>query len=152
MTLTIALESPVSQDGRALIAGSQAAMEEIYPPDEIFSLRPEELDRPEVAFLVARRADGVAVGCVALVDCGGYCEVKRLYTRPEARGSGAAKALMAALEAEAKARGITEILLETGPRLAAAMQLYRRLGYQSRGPFGDYPPHPASAFMEKHIA
>lgn len=152
MRPTIAPESPLAADGRALIAESQRAMEAVYPPEEIFSLTPEELAREAAAFLVARDAAGRAQGCVALVDRGGYAEVKRLYVRPLWRGLGLARALMAALEAEASARGLAEILLETGSRLGAAVALYESLGYRPRGPFGAYSEHPASRFMAKAVA
>jgi putative acetyltransferase len=152
MRPTIATESPLSADGRALIAESQLALEAVYPPEEIFSLTPEELDREAAAFLVARDGAGRAQGCVALVDCGGYGEVKRLYVRPEGRGLGLARALMAAIEAEARGRDLAEVLLETGNRLGPAVALYERLGYRTRGPFGVYPEHPASLFMTKAVA
>lgn len=148
----IAAESPLSPEGRALVAESQRALEEVYPPEEIFSLSAEELAGPETSFLVARAADGgAALGCVALVAMPGYAEVKRLYVRPAARGAGVARALMAALEARARAAGLTLVRLETGDRLAAAVGLYRALGYAPRGPFGAYAEHPASLFMEKRL-
>lgn len=152
MRPTIEPESPLSADGRALIAESQLALEAVYPPEEIFSLTPEELDREAAAFLVARDALGRALGCVALVDCGGYGEVKRLFVRPEGRGLGLARTLMAALEAEARRRGLAEVLLETGDRLRPAVTLYESLGYRARGPFGAYAEHPASLFMGKAVA
>lgn len=162
MPLTIAEESPLSPEGSALVAESQAALEQVYPPEEIFSFDAAELARPGVAFLVARRPDGAggatgapgagrALGCVALVDCGGYAEVKRLYVRPGGRGRGVAKALMGALEARAAAAGLPLVRLETGDRLEAAVGLYRALGYRPRGPFGPYSPHPASLFLEKRL-
>jgi putative acetyltransferase len=149
MTLAITLEDPCSADGRALIAGSDAALLDVFLPDEIFTMEPEELARPEARFFVARDAAGTALGCVALVDCGGYGEVKRLFVPTEGRGKGVARALMAALEAHAKAAGLPIMRLETGPVLTAAIRLYESLGYRVRGPFGDYADHPASLFMEK---
>ncbi|MDH3263002.1 MAG: GNAT family N-acetyltransferase [Paracoccaceae bacterium] len=149
---TIAPESPRSADSRALIAESQLALEAVYPPEEIFSLDAEDLAREAAAFLVARDAAGRAIGCVALVDCGGYGEVKRLFVRPDGRGHGLARALMAALEAEARGRGLAEVLLETGDRLCPAVALYESIGYRARGPFGAYPEHPASLFMGKGVA
>lgn len=150
MPTQIAPESPLSADGQALIAGSQQALDAVFPPDEIFTMSPAELDRPEIAFLVARR-DGNALGCVALVDCGDYAEVKRLYVSDAARGRGLARALMAAVEDRARARGHRAVFLETGEALVAAAALYRALGYRKRGPFGDYADHPASLFMEKAL-
>ena len=149
--LRITIEDPLSADGRALLEGSEAALREHYGPDECFTFTPEELARPGIAFLVAREAEGVPLGCVALVDMGGYGEIKRLYVRPEARGRGVADALMDAAEARAREAGLGLMRLETGPKLTAAVSLYRRRGYRERGPFGDYAAHPASLFMEKAL-
>ena len=93
----------------------------------------------------------IALGCVAMVACRDYAEVKRLYVPAQGRGRGLARALMAALEAQAKAAGKAFIRLETGDALVPAVALYRSLGYVARGPFGDYPEHPASLFMEKAL-
>ncbi|MGB7270803.1 MAG: GNAT family N-acetyltransferase [Albidovulum sp.] len=150
MSLTIAPESPLTADGCALIAGSQEALLEVFSPDEIFTFSPDELATSDVTFLVARD-EGTALGCVAMVDCGDYIEVKRLYIPPAGRGRGLAKALMEALEAKARSARKSFIRLETGDALVPAVALYRALGYGTRGPFGDYPEHPASLFMEKAL-
>jgi len=148
--LTIAVESPLSADGLALIAGSETALAKVFRPDEIFTLDPQQLAVPEIRFFVARD-HGVPVGCVALMHCGGYGEIKRLYVSGKGRGKGTARALMAALEADAQAQGLAVMRLETGPVLAPAIALYRSLGYLERGRFGDYADHPASLFMEKQL-
>lgn len=148
--LTIALESPTSPEGRNLIEGSQQALLAAFSPEDIFTLDPEELATPDTRFFVARLG-GTPTGCVALVDCGTYAEVKRLFVTEAGRGRGVARALMAALEADAAGRAKTLIRLETGAPLAAAVALYTALGYCPRGPFGDYADHPSSLFMEKHL-
>ncbi len=148
--LSISSESPLTEDSRRLIAGSEAALREVYTEDECFTFTAEELDRPEVDFLVARK-DGTPVGCVAMVTCGDYAEVKRLFVPHSARGLGVAKALMDDLEFRVRAKGITLVRLETGPKLAAAMALYVARGYVECDRFGDYEDHPASLFMEKRL-
>ncbi len=150
MTLIIAAEDPLAPDSLALLDGSEAALRAVYSADECFTFSARELARPGITFFVARRSDA-ALGCVALCDCRDYAEVKRLFVRPEARGTGAGRALMAHLEAAARAAGHRIVRLETGPRLAAGVALYRALGYTERGPFGDYADHPASLFMEKAL-
>ncbi len=150
MTLTIAPEDPLSADGRALIDGSEAALREVYRADECFTFSAAELATPDVTFFVARD-NGVPVGCVALCDRRDYGELKRLFVRPSARGTGAGRALMAQAERHARTLGHRVIRLETGPRLAAGVALYRLLGYKERGSFGDYQDHPASLFMEKSL-
>lgn len=150
MSVVIALESPLSADGQRLIDGSQLALLEVFSPDEIFTFSPAELGTPDVSFLVARKG-GHALGCVALVDCRDYGEVKRLYVPAEARGLGLARALMAELEARARQIGLPAIKLETGTALVAAVALYRKLGFETCARFGDYEDHPASLFMEKRL-
>lgn len=151
MPLTITPESPLTESSRALIDGSEQALRSVYSSDECFTFSAEELDAPEITFLVAHN-DSDAVGCVALVNCDTYGEVKRLFVSPAARGTGAAKALMDALETRAAQMGLREILLETGDKLAAAVSLYSARGYMRRGKFGAYEDHPASLFMGKRIA
>ncbi|MEM6618662.1 MAG: GNAT family N-acetyltransferase [Pseudomonadota bacterium] len=148
--LDIAVESPLSADAARLIAASDAVLLAHYPPEDCFSLDVGELDKPDIAFFVAR-CGPEAVGCVALVDCGHYGEIKRLFVDPMARGRGAARALMAALETHARAADLACVRLETGDRLEAAVALYKRLGYSIREAFGDYENIPASLFMEKHL-
>ncbi|MDH5453030.1 MAG: GNAT family N-acetyltransferase [Paracoccaceae bacterium] len=146
--ISITAESPTSPDGRILVDGSQIALLEVFPPEEIFTFSAEELATPDVTFLVAREA-GQAIGCVAMVDCGDYAEVKRLYVPKEGRGKGLAKAMMATVEARARESGMTTIRLETGEALVSAVALYEALGFRRCGRFGDYADHPASLFMEK---
>lgn len=148
--ITIAQESPLTEDGRTLLAGSDAALRAVYSAEECFTLDPEELVDDAITFLVARE-EGAALGCVALVDCGNYGEVKRLFVTPQARGKSLARLLMAELEARAAALGHQAVNLETGDKLEAAVALYKRLGYAVTGPFGDYSDHPASLFMGKAL-
>ncbi|MCB2136188.1 MAG: GNAT family N-acetyltransferase [Rhodobacteraceae bacterium] len=150
LTLAISAESPTTPDGIALIEGSQAALLEVFSPEEIFTFSPQELAGDDIAFLVARRGTA-AVGCVALVDCGDYGEIKRLYVSPAGRGFGVARALMAELEVRARSGGLRLLRLETGAALEPAVALYRRLGYCECGRFGTYDDHPASLFMEKRL-
>lgn len=59
---------------------------------------------------------------------------------------------MESLEAEAGHLGCRAFVLETGPTQPEALMLYERMGYRRRGPFGGYPEHPLSVFMQKNIS
>ncbi len=150
MSIEVRAESPTDPDGQALIDASRRALRAIYPPKQDFGLEASDMATPDTRFLVAR-LDGRAQGCVALVDKGGYGEVKGLFVRPEARGKGVGRALMAALEAAARDLGLTCLRLETGRELGAATRLYRALGFHDRDAFGTYPAEASSLFMEKPI-
>jgi len=150
MDITIRTDTPLSPEGRALIAASQEALQAVYPPEECFSLSAEELANGYTQFLVAR-CDGKAVGCVALVDEGSYGEVKRLYVSDAARGNGVARRLMEELEAAARDIGLGCLRLETGAALTEAVGLYRDMGFVERDAFGGYPDIASNMFMEKCI-
>jgi len=77
--------------------------------------------------------------------------VKSMFVDPIARGSGTGAALMAALEAAARAEGLAVMRLETGDDLYPAHRLYQRHGFTRCGPFGDYDEGPHSVFMEKRL-
>jgi putative acetyltransferase len=126
-----------------------------YEPHQRHGLPIAQLFEPHVRFFVAR-LDGLAAACggVALFD--DYAEVKRMYTRPAARGRGLAKALLRRIEDEARACGKLVLRLETGPYQPEAIGLYRSAGFASRGPFGHYAAMPApkielSLFFEKSL-
>ena len=148
MTLTITQESPLTVDGAALLSGSEAALRAAYDITECSSYNAEELAAPNVRFFVARQS-GTAVGCVALCTNETYGEIKRLFTLPQTRGQGVAKALVAHLEQAARDAGIDRIMLESGTKLDAAVALYDRIGYARRGPFGAYAQGETTVFMEK---
>jgi GNAT superfamily N-acetyltransferase len=94
---------------------------------------------PAGVFLVAV-VDEVPVGCGGvrmLSPVRG--EIKHLWMRPAARGSGAGRALLGELERRAAELGATEIVLDTNERLAAAQALYRSSGYADVEPYNDNP-------------
>ncbi|MGY1826707.1 MULTISPECIES: GNAT family N-acetyltransferase [unclassified Blastococcus] len=105
--------------------------------------------------LLARDDDGTPLGCGALRELGGgVAEVKRMYVVPAARGRGVSKAVLAALEEAAGARGWTTLRLETGPQQPEAIGLYSGAGYRPIRAFGDYVGDPdavGSLFFERSV-
>jgi len=109
------------------------------------------MDQPGAAFLLAR-VDGDAVGCGAIRPLTREIgEVKRMYVRRSARRTGAARAIMDALEQLARKAGFSEVWLETGLGQPAAMRLYESLGYKRIAAFGDYRDDPVSICFGKSL-
>jgi GNAT superfamily N-acetyltransferase len=91
----------------------------------------DDLAPPTGAFVVARGASRL-VGCAGVRLAGGcpdVAELKRMFVRPEARGTGLAAALLAAVEEAARDLGATTVRLDTRLDLVQARALYVRQGY-----------------------
>jgi putative acetyltransferase len=133
---------------RALIAQLDAYLQALYPAESNHLVPVDSLRGPDVVFLVARLGTDV-VGCGALVDrAGQYGELKRMYVRPDRRGAGVGRAILAALAAQARARGLRTLRLETGNAQPEALALYERAGFERCDPFGPYRDDPLSLFLE----
>lgn len=75
-------------------------------------------------------AEGAVVGTVAVrPKDAGTCELKRLYVRPDHRGTGLGQRLYEHAEAFARAAGYSRIWLDSSRRFAKAHRLYRRNGF-----------------------
>jgi putative acetyltransferase len=142
-------------DVRRLLGELDAWLAARYRPEQRHGLDVDALFRSPVRFFLAT-LDGAPVGCggVALFDA--FAEVKRMYVREASRGRGVAQALLARIEAEARAAGHTCLRLETGVHQPAARRLYERAGFRECGPFGAYLAMApgdigASVFMEKTL-
>lgn len=84
--------------------------------------------------------DGVPAGCIALrrID-DSRCELKRMYVRPEYRGHGIASALVRRLIEDAGSAGYRQMLLDTLPKLSAAIRLYSSFGFYYTQRYNDSP-------------
>jgi putative acetyltransferase len=139
----------------ALLGDLNRALDLGYAPDQKHALSVEQLFQPNIRFFVARMG-GAAVACGGIGFYDGYAELKRMYAKPEVRGKGVAKAVLARLEAEARAAGLTLVRIETGNLQQEAMRFYEREGYARCGAFGPYAQMPPNAiatsvFYEKRL-
>jgi GNAT superfamily N-acetyltransferase len=135
--VSIAAEPFDSPDAAALRAELAVDLERRYGHDS------EPGEKPTAAsvalFLVARDRAGQALGCGALraIEPGVF-EIKRMFVRDEARGTGLGRRLLAALEQHAAALGARRLLLEAGLEQPEAIGLYERAGYRPVPCFGPY--------------
>ena len=117
--------------------------------DELATL-PGKYAPPRGQLLIARGADGTAIGCVALrpIEAPGCCEMKRLYVSPTARGTGLGQALAETLIATAERIGYREMRLDSLASMIGAQALYRKLGFETVAAYYDTPV-PGTTFMRR---
>jgi putative acetyltransferase len=144
-----------TDDARRLIEELEAEFSRVYSDEHRHGLNVDRMFQPHVLFFIAR-LDGKPVGCGGVAFLDGLAELKRMYVRPEARRQRVAQAILGQLEAEARARGITRLVLETGNAQHAAMRFYEGAGFTRCEAFGEYALMPAQAivrsvFFEKQI-
>lgn len=132
-----------------LLAEHLASMHQVTSPEHVHALDVAGLKTPEITFWTAW--DGpVLLGCGALRELSTtHGEIKSMRTPLARRRTGAGRAILAHLLAEARRRGYTRVSLETGshPAFAPAQALYRSVGFLPSGPFGDYRESPENVFF-----
>ncbi|MBV6496735.1 MAG: GNAT family N-acetyltransferase [Acidobacteria bacterium ACB1] len=100
--------------------------------------------------LILAYMDGELAGGIALRKIEeGICEMKRLYLRENARGSGIGKALIEKVIAEARKIGYKKMRLDTfPPKMAKAVSLYESHGFYEIPTYYDNP-YDGVLYMEK---
>ena len=151
MSIAVAVESPLQDDVRELVAELNATLLELTPPEFVFHMTVEQMAEPATTVFIARD-EGKAVGCGALKRHeNGIGEVKRMYTRPSHRGRKIGAKIVERVEALARNEGLKRLVLETGDRHPAAWTVYERAGFSRCGPVLDYPDSEWSVFYEKSL-
>jgi GNAT superfamily N-acetyltransferase len=129
---------PIRAEDAAAVVAMQAALnrQEGYPTHhftrEIIA-RDVFGPNPFVAILVAV-ADGEMAGYALTHDCYESSHAARgafvadLFVEPQARRKGVARALLARIAVEGKARGIDYLLWTSMPKNAGARSMYRAIG------------------------
>ncbi len=108
---------------------------------------------PPAGRLLLAEVDGKFAGCVALHCFGGgdICEMKRLYIRPEFRGTGLGRRLISEVIAAARQIGYRAMRLDTvAGQMDTAIALYRSFGFREIPPYR-VNPQPGARFFELSI-
>ncbi|MEU9476379.1 MarR family winged helix-turn-helix transcriptional regulator [Streptomyces sp. NPDC048191] len=129
--ITVETVDGASPDARACLDAYAADLDTRFPEgfDPATLVRPEEVTGDAGAFLVAYE-ERRPVGCGALRRLEpGVGEIRHVWVCPGARRLGLARRLLAGLEREALARGLTVVRLDTHAVLTEAQAMYRACGY-----------------------
>jgi len=151
MAVAIAVETPLQDDVRGLVAALNAHLIPLTPREFQFQMTVEQMAGADTTVFVARNEAGDALGCGALkVHDAQTGEVKRMYTLPAVRGQRIGTALLGAIVNLARRKGVSRLVLETGavPAFADAWRLYERAGFRRCGAVLDYPDSGWSVFYE----
>lgn len=125
-------------------------MEPTAPPESRHALDLAALQAPGVWLWTVTADDGTIAATGALAALApGHEELKSMRTDPLRRGQGLARRLLDHLLADAAARGVGRVSLETGSMdfFAPARALYASAGFTRCPPFGSYREDPNSVFM-----
>lgn len=151
MTVTVDVESPLTDEVRTLIAELNTVLLALSPPEACYNLTVEEMADPTVTVWIARDGDA-AIGCGALKrhsDTVG--EVKRMFTRPAWQGQGVGRRVLDKILETAEREELKTLVLETGDQHPAAWAIYEKAGFTRCGPVLDYPDSPYSVFYQKQL-
>jgi GNAT superfamily N-acetyltransferase len=132
--MTIAIR-PAAPADAAAIARLNAAYDDLRATPEQIAAQLVACAPVETAFLA--EVDGRVVGMVCLrllttvCDPTPYAELTELFVEASARRLGVGRALVAHVEAQARARGAAELVLMTAWRNTDAHAFYHALGYRN---------------------
>ena len=151
--LTIERVDILSSTARELILALNAELSGRYPEQGAchFRLDADEVAPGRGAFMVAYRGQQ-PIGCGAVRKIEeGVGELKRMYVCLEERCRGVGRAILDALEQEARKLRIKRLVLETGIRNPEAIAMYERAGFSRIPAFGEYIGSPVSVCMAKDL-
>lgn len=149
----IRIDDLSGQPTRNLLALHLRGMQAYSPPESVHALDLSALSGPDITVWTVWRGEAIA-GIGALREHpGGVGELKSMRTHPDHLRRGVAAALLEHLIAEARARGLTRLSLETGSGEAfePALALYRRRGFTNGEAFGGYEASDFNQFLHLNL-
>lgn len=135
--------APADLDHPAVVALLEHHVREAHrnsPPGSVFALDLSGLRAPDIRLWSVWDGETLlGLGAWKALD-EGDAELKSMRTAPGYERKGVGKAMLAHLIADARAAGMTRVLLETGTNaaFAPARAMYEAAGFQPTGAFGDY--------------
>jgi GNAT superfamily N-acetyltransferase len=149
--LELRRSSPVDQEFLDLIEELDKELWERYPSTQQNHAAGNRVAADARA--VVARAEGSAIGCACFRPASriGAAELKRMFVRPERRGSPAAASILAEIENWAIEEGYSSMLLETGVRQPEALRFYGKRGYHRIPNYGEYEGNVESICMAKRL-
>ncbi len=150
---TFRIDDLSSPPVRALVARHLTGMHEHSPPESVHAFDIDALRARGVTFWSAWIGEELA-GCGALKqidDARG--EIKSMRVVDAFLGRGVGRAMLDHIVAEARARGMQSLWLETGSAEAflPALRLYESAEFTRCGPFDGYVEDPFSVFMTRKL-
>jgi putative acetyltransferase len=153
LPLRFRLDDLSGEPSRALIVRHLVGMHASSPPESVHAFDVDQLRGADVTFWSAWLEEEIAA-CGALKRLDALRgELKSMRVADAFLGRGVGRLMLEHLIAEARARGMRSLLLETGstPPFIPALRLYESAGFARCGPFGAYTDDPFSVFMMRAI-
>lgn len=147
--IDIRVDDPTSSPARDLVAAHLDGMHATSPPESVHALGIEALAAPDMTFWSAW--DGATLAGIGALKVFSerQGELKSMRVADAYLGHGIGRRMLRHIIAEARARGLESLWLETGstPDFAPAVGLYRSEGFVSCPPFADYTDDPFSLYF-----
>ena len=137
-------------DFEKLVVALDAYLKILDGKDHAFYAQFNKSDSLKYALICYDNEIAVGIGAYKEYDSE-TAEIKRMYTLPEYRGKGIAKAILNELEVWAAEENYTTAILETGFMQIDAIGLYQKLGYTITENYGQYVGVSNSVCMKKII-
>jgi GNAT superfamily N-acetyltransferase len=149
-TLDLRIEHADSPSASLLIAALDTELHSRYPGLPVNGIDVDGFEAAGGVFVVGYVGEEPAV-CGALRPHEAAVEIKRMFVASAFRGLGLGRRMLEFLETEARRRGYTRAVLETGDNQPEAISLYRSAGWRAIPPFGAYVGNPISTCFEKRF-
>lgn len=154
MTMRIAIGDTFDPRVIALLDHHVTAARAQTAPGSAHALDLAGLRAPDIAFWTGWDGETlVATGALKALS-GDHGEVKSMHTLETTRRRGFGAQMLGHIIAEARARGMARLSLETGSwdYFKPAHALYRAHGFVDRGPFEGYVEDPNSLFLTLELS